>query len=66
MSQVIKEVFENKKDGPVFLAFVTAGFPSVEETVPILLGLQRGGADIIELGVPHSGMYTLCRTCFRW
>ena len=26
----------------------------MEDTVPILLGMQAGGADIIELGVPFS------------
>lgn len=29
-------------------------FPRVEDTVPILLGLQKGGADIIEVGMPFS------------
>lgn len=58
MSQAIRDVFAKKTDGkPVFVAFVTAGFPTKEETVSILLGLEKGGADIIELGVPHSGMF---------
>lgn len=35
---------------PAFVAFVTAGYPDPEETVDILLGLEAGGADIIELG----------------
>ncbi|KAJ3410892.1 tryptophan synthetase [Chytridiales sp. JEL 0842] len=39
---------------PVFVAYVTAGFPESDDTVDILLGLQKGGADIIELGVPFS------------
>ncbi|ODV87236.1 hypothetical protein CANARDRAFT_26654 [[Candida] arabinofermentans NRRL YB-2248] len=34
--------------------FITAGYPTIEDTVPILKGLQDGGADIIELGVPFS------------
>ncbi len=34
--------------------FVTAGYPTLEATVPIMVGLQAGGADIIELGVPFS------------
>lgn len=34
--------------------FTTAGFPTINDTVPILLALQAGGADIIELGVPFS------------
>ncbi len=33
---------------------MTAGFPTTEDTVPILLAMQEGGADIIELGVPFS------------
>ncbi|CAL1705252.1 unnamed protein product [Somion occarium] len=52
----IKQVFEaKKKEGaPAFVTFVTAGYPKVESTVPILLAMQRGGADIIELGMPFS------------
>eukprot|EP01122_Echinamoeba_exundans_P014286 TRINITY_DN6435_c1_g1_i1.p1 TRINITY_DN6435_c1_g1~~TRINITY_DN6435_c1_g1_i1.p1 ORF type:complete len:703 (-),score=159.91 TRINITY_DN6435_c1_g1_i1:35-2083(-) len=56
MSQAIRDVFErkSKENKTVFVAFVTAGFPTREETVSIMLGLEKGGADIIELGVPHS------------
>jgi len=36
------------------VTFVTAGYPTADDTVPILLAMQRGGADIIELGVPFS------------
>jgi tryptophan synthase len=36
------------------VAYVTAGFPTREETVPILLALEAGGADVIEVGVPFS------------
>jgi hypothetical protein len=35
---------------PALITFVTAGYPEAEETVDILLGLESGGADIIELG----------------
>ncbi|KDN44734.1 putative tryptophan synthase [Tilletiaria anomala UBC 951] len=42
------------KNEPVFVAFITAGFPSVADTVPAMLALQQGGADIIELGIPFS------------
>lgn len=38
----------------MFVAYTTAGYPTIEETVPILLAFQEGGADIIEVGVPHS------------
>jgi tryptophan synthase alpha chain len=37
-----------------FVAFVTAGDPSLEKTVDVALALERGGADILELGVPFS------------
>jgi tryptophan synthase alpha chain len=36
------------------VAYVTAGDPSIERTPAIVEALERGGADIIELGVPFS------------
>ena len=39
---------------PALITYVTGGFPSRAETSDILLGLQTGGADIIELGVPFT------------
>lgn len=36
------------------VAYLTAGFPAIDETIPLLLSIQQGGADIIELGVPFS------------
>eukprot|EP00029_Vermamoeba_vermiformis_P000261 TRINITY_DN1028_c0_g1_i1.p1 TRINITY_DN1028_c0_g1~~TRINITY_DN1028_c0_g1_i1.p1 ORF type:complete len:690 (-),score=219.58 TRINITY_DN1028_c0_g1_i1:46-2091(-) len=52
----IKAVFAAKKaEGKtVFVPFVTAGYPSDLETVGILLALEEGGADIIEVGIPHT------------
>ncbi|KAG2365701.1 tryptophan synthase beta subunit-like PLP-dependent enzyme [Suillus spraguei] len=52
----LKAVFETKKaEGtPALVTFVTAGYPRTQDTVPILLAMQAGGADIIELGVPFS------------
>ncbi|KAB8227250.1 tryptophan synthase [Aspergillus alliaceus] len=35
-------------------AYVTAGYPTVEETPDILLSLESSGADMIELGMPFS------------
>uniref|UniRef100_A0A6B2KYX9 Tryptophan synthase n=1 Tax=Arcella intermedia TaxID=1963864 RepID=A0A6B2KYX9_9EUKA len=56
MSGAIKEVFARVQQSkvPAFVSYLTAGFPSVELTVPILLGFQEGGVDIIEVGFPHS------------
>ena len=34
--------------------YFTAGFPAPEATRPILRGLQAGGVDLIEIGMPYS------------
>ena len=36
------------------VAFLTVGYPSVEETLRLVPALIEGGADVIELGVPFS------------
>ncbi|TPX41361.1 tryptophan synthase [Synchytrium endobioticum] len=56
MSLALANAFREAKaeNKPVFVAFVTAGFPEPDDTVEVLLALQEGGADIIELGVPFS------------
>src|SRR5580698_8700467 len=36
------------------IAYVTAGDPSPERTPQIVAALERGGVDLIELGVPFS------------
>lgn len=36
------------------MTFITAGYPAKDDTVPLLLALQAGGADVIELGVPFT------------
>ena len=42
------------KDAKAFIAYLTAGDPASGATVPLVLALERGGADLIELGVPFS------------
>jgi tryptophan synthase alpha chain len=37
-----------------FIAYVTAGYPSLEATEELVLSMAGNGADIIELGVPFS------------
>jgi tryptophan synthase alpha chain len=37
-----------------FIAYLTAGDPSLALTTELVLALERGGADLIELGVPFS------------
>src|SRR3954463_6347721 len=36
------------------IAYITAGDPTPERTPQIVAALERGGADLIELGVPFS------------
>ncbi|KKK11955.1 hypothetical protein AOCH_007446 [Aspergillus ochraceoroseus] len=52
----IKNTFVRAKQEKraALVAYVTAGYPTVEETVDILLGLENGGADVLELGVPFT------------
>jgi tryptophan synthase alpha chain len=42
---------QNRK---AFIAYLTAGDPSPDHTASLVLSLERGGADLIELGVPFS------------
>lgn len=42
---------ENRKG---FIAYLTAGDPSPDRTPSLVEALERGGADLIELGVPFS------------
>lgn len=56
MSEKIREVFAacEKQNRPAFVAYVMAGYPKAEDTVPTLLALQEGGADVLELGIPFT------------
>ncbi|CAD6502965.1 BgTH12-02639 [Blumeria graminis f. sp. triticale] len=42
---------------PAFISYVTAGFPKPSDTVDILLALEAGGSDIIELGLVFRDPY---------
>ncbi|KAG0246953.1 tryptophan synthase beta subunit-like PLP-dependent enzyme [Mortierella sp. GBAus27b] len=52
LTQVFRDCQEQQR--PAFVAFVTAGYPHPSETVDIMLSLEKGGVDIIELGVPFT------------
>eukprot|EP00953_Heterococcus_sp_UTEX-ZZ885_P037533 19281-Heterococcus_DN1.PRE.1 len=52
LSAVFKKVEESGK--AAFIPYLTAGYPKKDDTVDLLLGLQEGGADVIELGVPFT------------
>ena len=49
----LQKLFEKKSEA-VLNVYFTAGYPSLESTVDIMLTLQESGVDIIELGMPYS------------
>lgn len=51
----IAACFERQKPHEKIMSlFITAGYPRPEDTVELVLGLEKAGADIIELGMPFS------------
>lgn len=49
----LQALFQTKKKG-ILNIYCTAGFPQLEDTLPVMRALQEHGADIIELGMPFS------------
>lgn len=49
----ITELFSRKKERIVSI-YYTAGFPTLESTLPVMKALERHGADLVELGMPYS------------
>ncbi|ELY60366.1 tryptophan synthase subunit alpha [Natronococcus amylolyticus DSM 10524] len=43
-----------REDHPALITYITAGDPSLEDTKEYVEALDRGGADLIELGLPFS------------
>ncbi|KAK2603951.1 anthranilate synthase / indole-3-glycerol phosphate synthase [Conoideocrella luteorostrata] len=52
----IKQTFQRCKaqNKAALVTYVTAGFPRPQDTPHILLSMEKGGSDIIELGVPFT------------
>ena len=52
----ISRLFDSakKKGRKPFIAYLTCGDPAPAHTVSLVLALERGGADLIELGIPFS------------
>ncbi len=48
----IKELFQNKKN--ILSIYFSAGYPNLNDTVPILQSLEEAGADLVEIGIPFS------------
>ena len=55
MGRIAAKLAKCKAEGrPAFVAFVTAGDPSLERTLGAALELEAAGVDVLELGVPFS------------
>ncbi|KAK4245092.1 tryptophan synthase beta subunit-like PLP-dependent enzyme [Corynascus novoguineensis] len=54
--EAIKQTFQRCKaqNRAALVTYVTAGYPTAEATPNVLLSMEKGGADIIELGVPFT------------
>ncbi|MDP3142731.1 MAG: tryptophan synthase subunit alpha [Candidatus Omnitrophota bacterium] len=56
MKNRIEKKFQDlkRRNKKAFIAFITAGDPTLEVTYKLVLALEKSGAAIIELGVPFS------------
>src|ERR1700680_1422840 len=50
----IQAVFNGSPQHKALIAYITAGDPSPDRTPGLVAALERGGVDLIELGVPFS------------
>ncbi|KAI9013606.1 tryptophan synthase beta subunit-like PLP-dependent enzyme [Hyaloraphidium curvatum] len=56
MAEAVSAVFAaaHAQHRPAFVGYITAGFPDGDDTPGLMLAMEKGGVDIIELGVPFS------------
>lgn len=51
----ITQLFRQHTDSSKIMSlFLTAGYPDLESTVDLILGFEKNGTDLIELGMPFS------------
>ena len=53
MKNRIDTLFSEKREN-ILSIYMTAGYPSLEDTGGILEALDQGGADMVEIGIPFS------------
>ena len=49
----IDNLFDKEKNG-VLSVYFTAGFPNLNDTVPVIQSLEKNGVKLIEIGIPFS------------
>jgi len=53
MKNRLNKLFQTKKES-ILSVYFTAGYPNLEDTVPIIQELVKNGVDLIEIGMPFS------------
>lgn len=54
-SSRIQSIFQSREeDDKIMSLFLTAGYPDLDSTADLILGFEKNGADLIELGMPFS------------
>ena len=49
----IDQLFQQKKQN-ILSVYFTAGYPNLNDTVPVIQSLERHGIDLLEIGIPFS------------
>jgi len=49
----LTKLFQNKKSN-ILSVYFTAGYPKLEDTLPILTALEKNGINMVEVGIPFS------------
>ncbi len=52
--QIFKQQREKKNPEKLMNLFITAGYPDLDSTVDLVLGMEENGADMVEIGMPFS------------
>lgn len=52
MKNRIEEKLGNKKN--LFIGYITGGDPTLNHTEELVYAMERGGADLVEIGIPYS------------
>ncbi len=50
----IRDAFSRNGNGKAFIAFITAGDPSIDVTEELVCAMAEEGVDLVELGIPFS------------
>ena len=53
MNNRINTLFQEKKER-ILSVYFTAGYPNLDDTIPMIQALQANGVDLIEIGMPFS------------